>query len=330
MRSKYHILTDCEKLMIIHHSKNMTCGLVGKLLGIHRATVYSFLRRFEQRFSIVNGKSPGKPRVITNAEIRRLIRTVRRNPISSIRELKEKSELSYSSKTITRYLKMKGYGNYCMSAKMKIKQKNREKRILFATKFIGKSQRFWNNHIFIDESSVILGQQYRKKCWRLKKEILYDERPKQFSLRYIKFCAAIGINGPIYIQKIQGKFNSESFIEFLKDAIIKNGLQHCTLVFDNDTRHTSAKTLKFMNDNNIKFLYEYPPESADTNLIEHIWHIVKKKVYMKPFPKNLDELNTKFIREFYSVNQTYITNLYFSMKNRLKKILESKGGPTKY
>lgn len=184
--------------------------------------------------------------------------------------------------------------------------------------------------LFLDETSVILGHHYKRRCWRKKNQVIYEERPKQYIIRYIKFCGLIGIDGPIYIEKLNGKFTSEVYIKFLRNSIVNNGLESKTIICDNDTRHQSLKTRNFLNENRIKYLEGYPPESADLNIIEHVWAVIKKNVYKKPIPVSLKELEEKFIREFYNINITFIRNMYFSMKRRLEKIILSKGFPTKY
>ena len=66
---------------------------------------------------------------------------------------------------------------------------------------------------------------------------------------------------------------------------------------DNASSHCYSYTKKFMIDNKIDLLPNYPPCSSDLNIIENMWSILNDKVRRRG-PRNLEELRTIAEEEF--------------------------------
>ena len=67
---------------------------------------------------------------------------------------------------------------------------------------------------------------------------------------------------------------------------------------DNDPKHTSKWAKQWFSDNNIQVL-EWPAQSPDLNLIEHLWHHLKSQFqqYNTP-PKGVHELWERVVEEW--------------------------------
>jgi hypothetical protein len=76
---------------------------------------------------------------------------------------------------------------------------------------------------------------------------------------------------------------------------------------------------------------DWPPYSPDMNPIENVWSYLKKKIQRFPNrPQTLEELDFVVLSIWGSIPLTYITSLYDSMPERLKKCMTSKGYPIAY
>lgn len=91
--------------------------------------------------------------------------------------------------------------------------------------------------------------------------------------------------GKFYTKGIEGKFNSESYSEFLLEVMSKTK-KHLCIIQDNARYHTSKEMLAFYKDHADKItVFNLPSYSPDFNPIEIMWKKVKSAgVHLKYFP----------------------------------------------
>jgi len=95
--------------------------------------------------------------------------------------------------------------------------------------------------------------------------------------------------GKLYHRGLDGKFNSESYAEFLGWALTQAAGQ-IILIQDNAPYHTSGKLQTFFTDHSDRLtVYQLPPYSPDLNAIEKLWKKVKKEAtHLHYFPQFAD------------------------------------------
>ncbi len=104
---------------------------------------------------------------------------------------------------------------------------------------------------------------------------------------YKIFGAIEYFSGRLFYQGIEGRFNSESYQEFLQ-TILAQTTQHLFLIHDGARYHTSASTQAFLAAHSERITeHPLPSYSPDYNPIEYLWRKTKKRAthnkYFKEF-----------------------------------------------
>ena len=75
----------------------------------------------------------------------------------------------------------------------------------------------------------------------------------------------------------------------------------------------------------------WPARSPDLNPIEHVWYPLKRRPNAFPTrPTTKEELEQRIATEWYKLTEKGCLKYIDSMPARIKAIIKSKGGPTKY
>ncbi|CAH2090925.1 unnamed protein product [Euphydryas editha] len=102
-------------------------------------------------------------------------------------------------------------------------------------------------------------------------------------------------------------------------------------VFDN-VKHKSAIVIEWLK-KNVPNILEFPPQSPDLNVIEHLWEELDQR--LRKSKASVAITDKKSLKEALKKNWADITsditeNLVMSMPRRLQAVIDAKGGSTKY
>ena len=126
---------------------------------------------------------------------------------------------------------------------------------------------------------------------------------------------------------------SDDYQNILKIALLpyldKLAYKNPLFLQDGATCHTSASTKKFLEENKINLISNYPPQSPDLNVIENVWSMIKRKIDLNKASTN-EEIFDIVKKEWDSIPQCEIQKLIDSMERRIKSVISAKGGNTKY
>lgn len=102
---------------------------------------------------------------------------------------------------------------------------------------------------------------------------------------------------------------------------------------DNDPSHKCATSeVQKWNEqhhSSVQLLPDWPPNSPDLNIIEHVWAYTQARVNARGC-KTFDAFKDAVISELKAVPQAYIASLYKSIPKRIASVIEKEGGKTKY
>lgn len=74
---------------------------------------------------------------------------------------------------------------------------------------------------------------------------------------------------------------------------------------------------------------DWPAQSPDKNIIEHVWGKMKEEA-LKMKPKNLDELWEYCKNGFFAIPDDFNNKLFESLPRRMDAVLQAHGSHTQY
>ncbi|CAJ0938076.1 unnamed protein product, partial [Ranitomeya imitator] len=268
------------------------------MLGVAKSTVGYILRKKELTGELGNSKRPGRPRMTTVVDDRRILNLVKKNPFTTSTEVQNTlSEVgvSVSKSTVKRRLHDSKYKGFTSRCKPFINTKNRQARVKFAEKHLKKPAQFWKSILWTDETKINLYQNDgKKKVWR-RKGTAHDPRHTTSSVKH----------GGGNIQPNAAKLIGRRFI----------------VQMDNDPKHTAKATQEFMSAKKWNIL-QWPSQSPDLNPIEHAFHLLKSRLKTER-PTNKQDLKAAAVKAWQSIKKEETQRLVMSMGSRLKAKLKT-------
>lgn len=136
-----------------------------------------------------------------------------------------------------------------------------------------------------------------------------------------------GVTASIYLQQI----TTGPLIQAFRRLKARwRGYGDVWVVEDNAPVHTAAVARRKAEDLGLQFL-PHPPSSPDLNCIEHVWALLKRKLYLHyPRPTTQDQVFEVFEKLWNELDQEIINKLVDSMGDRMEACETAKGFHTKY
>ena len=119
-------------------------------------------------------------------------------------------------------------------------------------------------------------------------------------------------SGRLFYQGIDGKFNSESYIAFLK-TVLKQTHQALFLVQDGARYHTSKLTKQFVQENAKRLtVAQLPSYSPDYNPIEFLWRALKRRTTHNIYFPQFDTLvhSVEDALAYFQTQADYVKSLF--------------------
>ena len=332
---------ETRKIIINLKKNGKSLREIGQIVQRNHCTVKKIIDKYTKYKQIKDFERTGRPRRLTDAEVRTVVREIKQNPAESAvkiaQNVSQTSGKSVSASTIRRTLNDHGLHGRIPRKKPFISKTNQNKRLNFARKYEKNDLNFWNNILFSDEKKFeILAPKKQSKIWRSKNEE-FDDKCTVKTIKHgggsimVWGCmAAAGVGNLVFIESTMDKIG---YLNILKEnvgpSVEKLGLSR-TWIFqhDNDPKHTSKIVKEWLLYRTPKTL-DHPPQSPDLNPIEHLWAYLDKKVRQRTV-SNKEELKKTILEEWQKIPIELTKKLVASMPRRLKAVIKSKGKQTKY
>ncbi|KAG1252213.1 hypothetical protein G6F68_011886 [Rhizopus microsporus] len=109
----------------------------------------------------------------------------------------------------------------------------------------------------------------------------------------------------------------------LKDSVDYYGINWSSWYFqqDNDPKHKSKSTLKWLQDNRVNVISDWPAQSPDLNPMEHIWRQLKLNLSLyKTHAKNTQELWERIEKEWNKFDKDLCCKYIDTMPDRIRAL----------
>lgn len=340
--------TEEQKRQIMELRKaNVPWKVIGATVNKKPGALRIYWQRLQQTINL-----PPKPKIdksITSGRVGLQIKKlVHQNPQLTIKdtEVELKKALGPNIRipkptSIGNFLKKNNLVLVKLLQKPLVSNKNKQKRVEFASKYLEELDSLIHETIWSDETMVRKLPKGKDIYFRCHSSVNKEDLPTNLQIQQGGFAvmfwgcfSAFGL-GPLVA--LEGNQNQYTYRQTLQDYLLPEiqaakeefGID-MTFMQDNAPCHKTNLIKDFLARNRISTL-DWPPQSPDMNPIENLWAIIKARRQKKfGIPKTKMELIDQVFEIWQEIDENLLDSLSDSIENRLKEVIRLGGRPTKY
>jgi transposase len=348
-------LTDAQKGAILALESLYSHAKIGAKLNIPRTTITSFLSRTRERGSIENLSRPGRPRRLSDTDVRYLVRNAESETRVPFKELKNLTNMEVSEQTMSRRLRDEGIHKWRAAKRPLLTQKHAKERLVWAKAHRHWTVDDWKRIIWSDESAIQKDSNatgvwvFRRKNKREK----YAPGNVRTKTKYgnlvqmIWACFVGNKLGPIVF--ISGSVNQDVYMEMLRtefdpylEALATDTRTTYEFQQDNARPHTARRTVKFLEVLAKKHgltIMDWLANSPDLSPIEDLWAHLKYELRrrypdtarLKGSPQTIKAmLQERLHKIWWEIGEEVLNRLVESMPGRVQEVIAAKGWYTSH
>lgn len=331
----YVSLTDKIKMVQLRESGASFAELARKFQRDEK-TVKLWIERWQNEETLNVRPKSGAMRCLSAQHEVDLISHASSNRYMTGPMLRSHFRLDCTNRTVQHYLNRNEVRTFKEKVKPAIVPVNREGRVRWAEILKDWSLEDWKRVIFTDESSFYNQRTCSRRVWRYRGTESSDTTiPDNYRRFRINVWAAISSENVEFVARVSENFNAREYLRVLAKVIpqLKNKLPNLIWMHDNVAFHRTNAVEEFFELNNVQKM-KWPPQSADMNPIENLWALISQKldklVDEKGNAKTPNELFERVLECAADITPETLGNLYASLPNRWRLVIEKDGGPTRY
>jgi transposase len=360
--------TELERHLIVkEHERLGSVRAVSTSLGVNRATVKKWIARHASSGGVKREKPTGRPPMLDSAAraaaFKMLVGREGYTPTAVAKALHDQglSPTKVSRHTVVRGAKAAGKASGQPMHHIKglpkkaLTANTRQARLQWAQKYCNTN---WKGVMFTDRKRFEFrypGVKVNKGKW-----VVRGQKHEEYKVNHaqgVNLYAGFTVYGMTKAHIVAGTSQHKSSFQNKKgqaarkitsaeyrDVILKTLLPEGSMIFssqgvtswifqqDNDPTHkVGLELVKEYNKrktSNIAVM-TWPPNSPDLSPIENVWAYVDRKVQARGCT-SFAEFKATVLEELKEVPKSVLSNLCASMKERVKAVLQTGGGKTKY
>ncbi|KAG2465915.1 TCB1 transposase, partial [Polypterus senegalus] len=339
MKSK-ELSVDLRDRIVSRHKSGEGYRKISAALKVPMSTVASTNRTWKKFETTRTLPRAGRPSKLSDRGRRALVREVTKNLMVTLSELQKSSVERgepYRRTTISTAIHQSRMYGRVARRKPLLSKRHMAAHLVFAKRHLKVSQTMRNKILWSDVTKIeLFGVNARRHVWR-KPGTAHHQANTIPTVKHgggsIMLWGCFSAAGTGRLVRIKGKMIAAMYRDILDENLLQSALdlrlgRRFIFQQDNDPKHTAKISKEWLQDNSVNVL-EWPSQSTDLNLIEHLWRDLKMAVHRR-FPSNLMELERCCKEEWAKLAKDRCAKLVASYSKRLEAVIAAKGASTKY